>query len=1011
MKKTMQFNLMHSCQKKKKRKIILKNSFLFLILFISFHNFSQSYWQQEVNYKIDVSLDDVHHRLSAFESFEYINHSPDTLNFIFIHLWPNAYKSEKTALGKQLWEKGNKMLKFTDSINKGEINGLDFKVNNQSAKVYFDELNPDICKLMLPTNLLPNQKVIVSTPFNVKIPSGEISRLGHIGQSYQITQWYPKPAVYDKNGWNEIPYLNQGEFYSEYGSFDVSITLPSNYVVAATGDLQTESEIEFLNDKVDETQRHIELNTFNSNDELLSDENKKTIRYTQDKVHDFAWFADKSYEVLKGEVELPHSKRKVTSWAMFTPANAKVWANSIEYINDGTYYYSLWNGDYPYNNVTAVDGTISAGGGMEYPTVTVIGNTYTKEDLEIVIVHEVGHNWFYGILGSNERKHGWMDEGLNTLNEIRYIQTKYPNNSYFSDQFFNSNFHFEDLSHHDNADISYQLLAMLGEDQPIETSSEDFNSINYGVVMYQKTGLIFFYLKAYLGEEIFDECMSAYFEKWKFKHPQPEDLVQLFEEISKKDLKWMFEDLIKTTNHIDYKLKRVKVKNGEVEVKIKNIGQVDGPIPVGFYKGDSLVREHWFEPGLKVNKLNFKDSSGIDFVIIDKENNIPEMNRSNNQWNKKWIFNKFEPLRFEFLAGDNDQLEKSNFWMPIVVGNRYDRTMLGMVLHNYTMPSNRFQYLISPLYSFKKNGLSGVGEFSYVFLPKKNFKLIRLGSSIKSFKNQDDFYFQGTSNYANVSPYLFMKIGNRKAASKFDNTLLIQSIYNTIFSQQSRFEEVGGFLKYTSRYRTADVKAELELRNDLMNNLTNKDQLGRISVELGYHYRYAKNKHDRWIDVRMYLGVNYLFSQLNATSNRYQLSLSGVTGNQDLFYEDYFFARTSITGTYAGQQVNGMGNFKSRTNLTSNKWLGTVTTYFQLPINPNVFGVFSDFGFVESANQSIALAYNTGLGIKLGEFLGVYFPLYNSVNMGDLYDNYANSIRFSLKMNIVNIGFRMPNLF
>ena len=141
------------------------------------------------------------------------------------------------------------------------------------------------------------------------------------------------------------------------------------------------------------------------------------------------------------------------------------------------------------------------------------------------------------------------------------------------------------------------------------------------------------------------------------------------------------------------------------------------------------------------------------------------------------------------------------------------------------------------------------------------------------------------------------------------------------------------------------------------------------------------------------------------------MSLSGVTGNQDLFYEDYYFARTSTSGAYAGQQVNGMGNFKSRTDLTSNKWIGTLTTYFQLPINPNIFGVFSDFGFVESGNQSITLAYNTGLGIKLGEAFGVYFPLYNSVNMGDLYDNYTNSIRFSLKMNIVNIGFRLPNLF
>ena len=433
--------------------------FLTLITFIAFSATSQSYWQQEVNYKIDVKLDDSKHELTAFEEFEYINNSPNQLDFLYIHLWPNAYQNEKTALGKQQWNSGEMLLKYGDDSLKGNISGLDFKINGEAVKWELDPKNIDICKLTLKTPLLPGQRLTVSTPFKVKIPSGEISRLGHVGQSYQITQWYPKPAVYDKNGWNPIPYLNQGEFYSEFGSFDVSITLPKNYVLGATGDCQTSSEIDFLTDLALKTRLKFENGELNEGRKEnmnfpVSSTEYKTVRYTQSKVHDFAWFADKRYEVLKGEVELPGSKRKVTSWAMFTPRNADVWKNAIEYINDGTYYYSMWNGDYPYNNVTAVDGTISAGGGMEYPTITVIGNTSNKEELEVVIVHEVGHNWFYGILGSNERVHGWMDEGMNTLNEVRYIQTKYPENTRFSDMILNGKFHLDNLDHHDLSDIS-----------------------------------------------------------------------------------------------------------------------------------------------------------------------------------------------------------------------------------------------------------------------------------------------------------------------------------------------------------------------------------------------------------------------------------------------------------------------------------------------------------------------------------------------------------------------------
>jgi hypothetical protein len=718
--------------------------------------FAQNYWQQEVNYKISVKLNDKEHTFSAFEEFEYINNSPNSLDFLYIHIWPNAYKNNKTALAKQLYKNGEKELQFGADSLKGWIDSLDFKVNGEKVKWEFDKENIDICKVYLNAPLKSGERINVTTPFKVKIPSGEISRLGHIGQSYQITQWYPKPAVYDKNGWNQMPYLNQGEFYSEYGSFDVSITLPKNYVVGATGDLQTESELVFL-DKLANESRQENFGKPNKNIPTkdvypVSDENWKTIRFTQKNVHDFAWFADKRYKVLKGEVELPHSKRKVTTWAMFTPKNAWLWKDAIEFINDGTYYYSKWNGDYPYNQVTAVDGTISAGGGMEYPNVTVIGNSGSKIDLEIVIVHEVGHNWFYGILGSNERVHGWMDEGLNTLNEMRYMETKYPNNKQLSDMVFGKNFHFEDLNHYDSGDLGYRLISALGEDQPLETHSAKFTSMNYGLIMYQKTGLIFHYLKYYLGENEFDKAMSNYFETWKFRHPQPEDIRATLEKSTGKNLDWMFEDLVQTTNHIDYKLKKIKInsknKAAETTIQIKNKGQVKGPIPVTIYSNGQNDTK-WFEPS-SVKKYEVKFPNSIDSAQIDPNRQIPELNRSNNNWNSTWTFHKREPFKLEFGLGDNETKRSNNFWLPIIAGNAHDKLMLGLALHNYSVPFNKFQYVMMPLFSFGRKNVSGMAEFSYTTNPKHNFKLIRKGVSIKSFKNQnvrsdEDGYFASVS--------------------------------------------------------------------------------------------------------------------------------------------------------------------------------------------------------------------------------------------------------------------------
>ena len=146
----------------------------------------------------------------------------------------------------------------------------------------------------------------------------------------------------------------------------------------------------------------------------------KTVHFRQDRVHDFAWFADPNWIVQKGELEFEKSNKKITLWSMYLPKNAKMWRSSIEYLHDSGYWYSQFFGEYPYNHITAVDGDMSAGGGMEYPNITVISRDNTKDLLEYVIMHEVGHNWLYGILGSNERDYPWMDEGLNEWSNIRY---------------------------------------------------------------------------------------------------------------------------------------------------------------------------------------------------------------------------------------------------------------------------------------------------------------------------------------------------------------------------------------------------------------------------------------------------------------------------------------------------------------------------------------------------------------------------------------------------------------
>ena len=508
----------------------MRKLIFFLLTYCLLHNaHSQSYyWQQQVNYRIDVSLNDKENTLDGFERLEYINNSPDTLKFIWFHLWPNAYKNDKTAFSDQLLENGDTKFYFSDKEERGYINRLDFKVNNITAATEDHPHYIDIIKLILPADLAPGQKILITTPFHVKLPFN-ISRSGYDGQSYQATQWYPKPAVYGKSGWHPMPYLNQGEFYSEFGNFDVRITVPKNYVVAATGELQDEEEKKWLKTREspilsDEPQRasNPKQKTTGNKTETYppSDAQMKTLQYLQNNTHDFAWFADKRFFVNYDTCKLSSGK-SIEIYTFYTKQQEQYWKNSVQFCKDAIHFYSDHVGEYPYNSVSAVQGPPSFGGGMEYPTITVISPVESEKELDLTIAHELGHNWFYGVLGSNERSHPWMDEGINTFYENKYYSSKYGQRQQIER-------------------ILFETAAIIKKDQPIETTSENFSEINYELVAYNKTSEWMRYLQEQLGTESFNKAMQEYYRQWQFKHPQPEDFKKSIEQSTGKDLDSIF---------------------------------------------------------------------------------------------------------------------------------------------------------------------------------------------------------------------------------------------------------------------------------------------------------------------------------------------------------------------------------------------------------------------------------------------------------------------------------------
>ena len=693
-----------------------------------------NYWQQSVKYNIHVTLDDSAHTLSGHEELTYTNNSPDTLHFIWFHLWPNAYKNNQTGFAKQRLEHYSTRFNYAKEEDRGYIDSLDFRIDNQTLVWEYHPDWIDVARVFLIEPLSPDSSVTIKTPFFVKLPL-VFSRLGHTENHYEITQWYPKPAVYDRDGWHPMPYLDQGEFYSEFGQYDVFITLPCNYRIMATGDLvDGEKEYAWLDSLAAEGEALYSLSKRDFKKEIKrlkkrSKERKKkefgsgesdtkTVHFFQENVHDFAWFADENWIVRKGELSLP--SRKITLWSMYLPKHAAMWENSIEYIHDAGYWYSVFYGDYPYNHITAVDGDMSAGGGMEYPNITVISIGVSKDLLEYVIMHEVGHNWFYGILGSNERDHAWMDEGINEYTNIRYWEKKYPNRKgrFILNDFVQNKLGIaRNLNFHWMGYVGYQIRAVSSDDQPIEMTSTDFARSNYGIIVYYKTAIFMRFLHHYLGEEKMDEIMRDFYHTWMFKHPSPDDFRSFFEAHVNEDLNWFFEDVFKSTRVIDYAVS--SLDHGQVT--LENKGSMVSPVELVFFRKDGTEIESRWLPGFpRFKTITIPDET--DRVIIDPENYMPDINRNNNVSSKS--------LRLNFVFDQPTFHYHDVSLLPWFEWNAYNATTLGFAGYNGFLPGYFHGIRFSPQWDFRHNKIVGSLAAQKTFHQSLGFRKVTLSAGV-----------------------------------------------------------------------------------------------------------------------------------------------------------------------------------------------------------------------------------------------------------------------------------------
>jgi hypothetical protein len=989
------------------------------------------YFQQEVNYKIRVSLNDVKHELSAFEEITYINNSVTSLSYIYFHLWPNAYKDHSTALAKQFLENGETDFYFSKKEERGYIDSLDFKVNGKPVKIEYDPKHIDICKIILNEPMRSHDTIVISTPFHVKLPDAKFSRLGHSGQAYYITQWYPKPAVFDNTGWHQMPYLNQGEFYSEYGTFDVSVTVPQNYLLAATGDrIDAREEEEWLNNKVMETEVLLKAGQIADKKNQpfpQSSSVKKTIRFMQSNVHDFAWFADKRFRVLRDQIKLPNSGRIIDTWIFFTDNEASLWQNALEYVDDATLFYSYFVGDYPYNHVTAIDGVIAAGGGMEYPNITVIGESKNSFVLEETIMHEVGHNWFYGILGSNERDHPFMDEGLNSFYEMRYIQAKYPNKKLTSLIGRDSTFKFFGLNrfpHKEYYNLAYLLAARKNSDQPINTEAAKFTSYNYGAIVYAKSAIVFDYLMSAVGNEKFDDGMRFYFDNWKFKHPSPKDLQKTLEYHCAIDMNWFVDGMLNSTEKVDYKiLKHHRMENGGHEVLVKGKGKISGPVSMMGYKKGKLVGQVWYSGFEGIKRFEFPPSE-VDKFVIDGQHTIPEINRKNNNLKLKGMFKRTEPFELNFIGKLDDPNKTQLNWFPVAGYNAYNKFMIGLAFYNYSILQKRFEFSLAPMYAFGSNTPVGFAEMQFNFAPNQAFQKVSIGARFKSFAydfSDPDKFFPGTNvsdpsffafNYYKAEPFLKLDIKKKDPRSPVNQSITMRSVirltqedhtYTTVFTEVQRSPYKKDSLNYVNELSYTLNNTRVIDPFGLSLKLQQNGDMAKIALTANYSISF-KNKSS--LDFRVFAGS--FISGKN--KGAYRFRASGWNGYHDYMFDYNYVGRNEYNGLGFAQFAEEDGAMKVWTPLgQSDTWLVSLNIrspkFFKLPVRLFVDAVTCD----KAALLNDQILYDAGFEISVWkDIFEIYVPLAYSKDITNTLKlnnkaTFFETLRFTLNINKINL--------
>lgn len=598
------------------------------------------YWQNRADYKISCTLDTAKHNVSGTVEITYTNNSPDNLKFLWLQLDQNIYRKDSRGSATTTQTGGRwANAKFTDGY---DIKSVSSEINGKTVTPKYTVTDTRMQTWLPETVKAGGGKVKLSVQFEFTIPEYGTDRMGRLktknGWIYEIAQWFPRMCVYDDiQGWNTMPYLGAGEFYLEFGDVEFNITAPADLIIVGSGELLNPQEC-YTPEQIkrwDAAKASDKTITIRSDNEVSNPSSRPkqtslTWKFKITNTRDVAWAASKAFVIDAAKINLPGGKKSLAISAYPVESIKKNgWQRSTEFVKASIEYYSEKWLEYPYPAAVNVAGIV---GGMEYPGIVFCSYTSSGAGLWGVTDHEFGHTWFPMIVGSNERKYAWMDEGFNTF--INDGSTEAFNNGEFRQGGF-----FGDPN------SSFMVKYTFGDQMDgLFNIPEVIQQENLGITAYMKPAQMLTALRdVVLGKERFEAAFREYIRRWAFKHPTPWDFFHTIENVAGEDLAWFWRGWVLNNWKLDMTVKAVKyIKDDETngaQIALENLGKMVMPVTVlvkevnGKEHKINLPVEVWQRGPLWT--VTVTSSSEIKEVLLDPDKKLPEWNRENNTWKKK----------------------------------------------------------------------------------------------------------------------------------------------------------------------------------------------------------------------------------------------------------------------------------------------------------------------------------------------------------------------------------------